>query len=71
LGRVDQTRFLIELGAVERLQRAESTLSPVAALRRRLALKTLLVPGGLGSSHHVVLFGKNVGAWPRPASSVR
>jgi hypothetical protein len=29
-------------------------------LRDRLALKSLLVPGGLGSSHSVLVFGKNV-----------
>jgi SAM-dependent MidA family methyltransferase len=54
----DQTRFLIELGAVERLQAAESLLPPATALKRRLALKTLLVPGGMGSTHHVLVFGK-------------
>ena len=30
-------------------------------LRERLALKTLLVPGGLGSTHKVLIFGRNVG----------
>ena len=30
-------------------------------LRKRLALKTLLLPGGLGSTHKVLLFGKGVG----------
>ena len=63
LGVLDQTYFLLGLGAVERVTR-ESRESPgggVAAVRRRLALKSLLVPGGLGSTHKVMLFGKNVG----------
>jgi hypothetical protein len=30
-------------------------------LRDRLALKTLLMPGGLGSTHRVMVFGKQVG----------
>jgi SAM-dependent MidA family methyltransferase len=32
-----------------------------AGLHRRLALKTLLLPGGLGSTHKVMIFGKGVG----------
>jgi hypothetical protein len=31
------------------------------SLHRRLALKTLLLPGGLGSTHKVLVFGKGVG----------
>lgn len=61
LGRVDQTRFLLGLGALDTPAEAGD---PAAALRRRLALKTLLVPGGLGSTHQVLVFGKGVG---RPA----
>jgi hypothetical protein len=30
-------------------------------VRRRLALKTLMLPGGLGSTHKVLLFGKDTG----------
>jgi hypothetical protein len=30
-------------------------------LKRRLALKTLLLPGGLGSTHKVMIFAKGVG----------
>ena len=33
----------------------------LGALRERLALKTLLVPGGLGSTHKVLIFGRGVG----------
>ncbi len=63
MGRSDQTRFLISLGAIERMQRAEAELPPILALRRRLALKTLLVPGGMGSTHSAVILGKNVERW--------
>ena len=61
LGFVDQTRFLLGLGALDDPAAAADT---TGALRRRLALKTLLAPGGLGSTHHVLMLGKGVG---RPA----
>ena len=96
LGLVDQTRFLLGLGALDALDEAGGTVAldaldeaggtaalrprrdsgfaggrlaggtggGAAALRRRLALKTLLVPGGLGSTHQVLVLGKGVG---RPA----
>ena len=52
-----QSRFLLDLversGLVGDLERPDR-------LRDRLALKSLLVPGGLGSSHSVLVFGKNV-----------
>jgi hypothetical protein len=38
-----------------------STRLPVA---HAAALKTLLLPGGLGSTHKVLLLGKNVGRPP-------
>ena len=60
LGVLDQTYFLLGLGAVERAAR-ESAGGGVTALRRRLALKSLLVPGGLGSTHKVLIFGKDIG----------
>jgi SAM-dependent MidA family methyltransferase len=51
-----QSRFLLDLversGLVGELDRPER-------LRDRLALKSLLVPGGLGSSHTVIVFAKN------------
>jgi hypothetical protein len=31
------------------------------SLQQRLALKTLLLPGGLGSTHKVLIFGRNAG----------
>jgi SAM-dependent MidA family methyltransferase len=61
LGEVDQTRFLLGLGALDTPLSGHDTR---AGLRHRLALKSLLVPGGLGTSHTVMLFGKGVG---RPA----
>ncbi|MSO55684.1 MAG: SAM-dependent methyltransferase [Acidobacteria bacterium] len=59
LGRLDQTYFMLGLGMDEMLT-TDQSVEP-AALQRRLALKTLLLPGGLGSTHKVLMFGKNVG----------
>jgi SAM-dependent MidA family methyltransferase len=59
LGRLDQTYFLLGLGLGQLL---EASAGPAAAdVQRRLALKTLMLPGGLGSTHKVLLFGKGVG----------
>lgn len=58
LGRLDQTYFLLSLAEGEA---ASDDGNDIEAVKRRLALKTLLVPGGLGSSHKVMIFGKNVG----------
>jgi SAM-dependent MidA family methyltransferase len=52
LGFLDQTYFLLGLAAD----------LDVADLKKRLALKTLLLPGGLGSSHKVLILGKGVGS---------
>jgi SAM-dependent MidA family methyltransferase len=52
LGFLDQTYFLMGLGAAS---------LDTGDLRRRLALKTLLMPGGLGSTHKVLILGKGVG----------
>ena len=38
-----------------------SNVSNLSNLKNRLALKTLLMPGGLGSTHKVMIFGKGVG----------
>lgn len=54
---VDQTYFLAALGILERL----SSESDAIAVSRRLAAKTLLMPGGLGSTMKVMVFAKNVG----------
>ena len=56
---VDQMHFLMGLGIETRLQ--QSAGSGRDDVMRRLALKTLLVPGGLGTSHHVLIFGRNAG----------
>lgn len=60
LGTVDQMYFLTSLGIVDRLPGGTS----VDAITRRLAAKTLLMPGGLGSTIKVMIFARNVG---RPA----
>jgi SAM-dependent MidA family methyltransferase len=52
LARLDQTYFLLGLGMTE---------LEGLSLQQRLALKTLLLPGGLGSTHKVLIFGKGVG----------
>ena len=52
LGRLDQTYFLLGLGITE---------LDGLSLQQRLALKTLLLPGGLGSTHKVLIFGRDVG----------
>jgi SAM-dependent MidA family methyltransferase len=53
LGFMDQTYLLMALAA-DRLS--------MFSVRDRLALKTLLMPGGLGSTMKVLMLGKNVGA---------
>jgi SAM-dependent MidA family methyltransferase len=58
LGVLDQTYFLLALGLEEQLEGAATS---VADTKRRLALKTLMLPGGLGSTHKVMVFARNVG----------
>jgi SAM-dependent MidA family methyltransferase len=52
LARLDQTYFMLGLGITD---------LEGLSLHQRLALKTLLLPGGLGSTHKVLIFGKGVG----------
>jgi SAM-dependent MidA family methyltransferase len=52
IARLDQTYFMLGLGITE---------FDGLTLRQRLAMKTLLLPGGLGSTHKVLIFGKGVG----------
>ncbi len=59
LAALDQTYFLLGLGATDTLTADGSTR--IDELKRRLAVKTLLLPGGLGSTHKVLIFGKGVG----------
>ena len=51
IGFLDQTYFL--LGLVEGLDTTD--------MKTRLALKTLVMPGGIGSTHKVLILGKDVG----------
>ena len=59
LGVLDQTYFLLALGLTDLVEESGTSL---AAMRQRLALKTLLLPGGLGSTHKVMVFAKGVDA---------
>jgi len=60
IAQLDQTYFLMGLG-LDEIMASPQGFEP-GALKRRLALKTLLLPGGLGSTHKVLVFGKNVGS---------
>jgi SAM-dependent MidA family methyltransferase len=62
IGFLDQTYFL--LGLLPHLTNLGNPENPenLENLKTRLALKTLLMPGGLGSTHKVMIFGKGVGA---------
>ena len=68
LGVLDQSYFLLGLGA---LDDPDTDAASTDALKQRLALKTLLVPGGLGSTHKVLLLGKQVGVPPLRGCSFR
>jgi SAM-dependent MidA family methyltransferase len=59
IGRLDQTYFMLGL-AMDEMMALDQSFEP-PAVQRRLALKTLLLPGGLGSTHKVLIFGKDVG----------
>ena len=56
---LDQTYFLLGLGLADRLSQHDG--DGVDALKARLALKTLMMPGGLGSVQKVMIFAKSVG----------
>ena len=53
----DQTRFLLD--ALERGGLGEELAAP-DQLKTRLALKSLLMPGGLGSTHKVMVFARGI-----------
>ncbi len=59
LGALDQTYFLLGLGGAELA--LEDLGHGMDGVTQRLAAKTLILPGGLGSTHKVLLFGKAVG----------
>ena len=65
IGFLDQTYFLLGLlgfARFENLQVEPREPYRTFDLKERLALKTLLMPGGLGSTHKVLILGKGVGA---------
>lgn len=57
LGIIDQSYFLLALGITGSLGEGQGT----EAIGRRLAAKTLLMPGGLGSTIKVLAFAKDIG----------
>ena len=59
-GVLDQSYFLMNLGIVERLP----TGPDAASIARRLAAKTLLAPGGLGSTMKAMAFAAQADAHP-------
>jgi SAM-dependent MidA family methyltransferase len=65
LGATDQMNFLMSLGITERLPHG----ADAAAMAGRLSAKTLLMPGGLGSTMKVMAFAKHAGR-PRLAGFV-
>ena len=60
LGILDQTYFLLSLGLAERLETGQNQ----RAMRQRLAARTIMMPGGLGSTMKAMVFAKNVGKPP-------
>lgn len=59
---VDQMYFLLGLGLGLADELATSSGPAPRDLERRLALKRLCLPGGLGSTHKVMVFAKGVGS---------
>ena len=57
LGAVDQTYFLLALGLASRLETGHDE----RAIRRRLAARTLIAPGGLGDTMKAMVFTKGIG----------
>jgi SAM-dependent MidA family methyltransferase len=58
LALVDQTYFLLSLGLADRVETGHDR----HAVRQRLAARTLVMPGGLGSTMKAMVFAKGVGA---------
>ncbi len=58
IGVADQTHVLMNIAASSGLL---EQLNAADRMRDRLALKTLIVPGGLGSTHSMMVLGKGVG----------
>lgn len=55
LGAVDQTYFVTALGLAHRLEGADDRQS----LKKRLAARTLMTPGGLGSTMKIMVFARH------------
>jgi SAM-dependent MidA family methyltransferase len=62
MGVLDQTYFLLGLGIADRVGSGFSRTRVGSGFSRTLQAKTLMLPGGLGSTHKVMIFGKGVGA---------
>jgi SAM-dependent MidA family methyltransferase len=60
LGIIDQTYFLLSLGLADRLETGDDR----RAIQQRLAARTLVMPGGLGSTMKTMVFAKGVGVPP-------
>jgi SAM-dependent MidA family methyltransferase len=58
VGIVDQTYFLLSQGLAERVE----TGHDLHAVHERLAARTLIMPGGLGSTMKALVFAKRIGA---------
>jgi SAM-dependent MidA family methyltransferase len=56
LGAIDQSYFLMNLGLLQRLTSDQS----VPAIRQRIGARSLVMPGGLGSTMKVMAFGRGV-----------
>lgn len=57
VGMVDQTYFLLALGLATRVEAGDDQ----HAIRRRLAARTLMMPGGLGDTMKAMIFAKGIG----------
>jgi SAM-dependent MidA family methyltransferase len=55
---LDQTYFLLSAGLAARLETGHDR----RAVARRVAARTLMMPGGLGSTMKVMVFAKGIGA---------
>jgi SAM-dependent MidA family methyltransferase len=73
LGFLDQTYFLmgILLGQSRATPAPDALVDWQGDLKTRLALKTLMMPGGLGSTLKVLILGKGVGTPPLVGCSYR
>ena len=60
-GLVSQTRFLFNLGIVERASRRYDSLDSSVGLSERLALKTLTLPDGMGDRFWVFVLERSMG----------